>query len=189
MINRLTLSIALLFVLILALNSHWWLPSEQTPTTKQGEEAWQPNYQATNMQTSLYNEQGALAHSIQAKRMEHYDLLGFTLFEQPQYRIFVDPDEPPWEVMADEATLYEDNRIQLETNVKIRSLNPEGFIQTIVTDFIEIDLNTKIMTSDEPVVISGQEYKINSNGFWADLNTKQFELRDHVQTIYGKNIF
>lgn len=188
MINRLTISITLLFVLIVALNSQWWLPAEQPQTTQQAEAAWQPNYQATNMHTSLYNEQGTLAHSIHAKHMEHYDLLGFTLFEQPQYRIFVDPDEPPWEVTAEEATLYEDNRIQLETNVRIHSLNPEGFIQTIVTDFIEIDLNTKVMTSDQPVVISGQEYRINSNGFWADLNTKQFELREHVQTIYGKHI-
>ncbi|GAA0354572.1 LPS export ABC transporter periplasmic protein LptC [Bowmanella denitrificans] len=184
--NRLTLSILLLFVLILATNYNWWLDSEQPQTSKQGEEVWQPNYLARNMQTSLYNDDGVLTHSIHAKVMEHYDMLGFTLFQQPQYSIFVDTNEPPWEITADEGTLYEDNRIQLETNVEIRSLSNEGLLQTISTSFIEIDLNSKTMHSDQPVTISGVNYVIRGNGFSADLNTKQFELLDHVETIYGK---
>ena len=52
------------------------------------------------------------------------------------------------------------------------------------TEFIEIDLNKKTMTSDQPVVIIGGQYVINSNGFNADLHTRQYELIDHVQTTY-----
>ncbi|GAB3011770.1 LPS export ABC transporter periplasmic protein LptC [Bowmanella dokdonensis] len=186
--NRIRISIAILFLLILATNYQWWTTPEAPLPEKQGEEVWQPNYQATNMQTSLYNEQGILSHRIRASSMEHYDMLGFTLFQQPQYRIFVREDEPPWDVTAAEGTLYEDNRIQLETNVQIKSLNAEGLVQTIETSFIEIDLNNKTMTSDQPVTILGNNYVIRGNGFSVDLTTKQFTLLDHVETLYGKNI-
>ncbi|MBN7821066.1 LPS export ABC transporter periplasmic protein LptC [Bowmanella yangjiangensis] len=185
--NRLTLSILLLFLLIVATNYNWWQDSEQPQTNKPKEDVWQPNYQARNMQTNLYNEEGVLTHSIHATVMEHYEALGFTLFQQPQYSVFVKAEEPPWEITAQEGTLYEDNRIQLETNVEIRSLSEDGILQTINTSFIEIDLNNKIMHSDQPVTISGVNYTIRGNGFSADMNNKQFELLDHVETIYGKD--
>ena len=38
--------------------------------------------------------------------------------------------------------------------------------------------------SDQPVKIQGQNYVINSNGFTADLETQQYEFKDHVQTVY-----
>lgn len=184
--KRIYISIGLLFLLILATNNLWWLDSEPKQAEKQDETFLQPNYQASNMQTRLYNELGQLAHSIHADSMEHYDLLGFTLFQQPRYIIFIAEDEAPWEVTAQQGTLYEDNRIQLETNVRITSEDEDGFIRTVTTSFIEIDLTGKTMTSDQSVTISGENYRISGNGFSADLTTKQFELLDHVQTIYGK---
>ena len=41
------------------------------------------------------------------------------------------------------------------------------------------------MASDEPVEIRGLRYVINSNGFNANLRTQEYELIDHVQTIYS----
>ncbi|WP_088330526.1 LPS export ABC transporter periplasmic protein LptC [Lacimicrobium sp. SS2-24] len=184
--KRIYISIALLFLLILATNNLWWLDSEQPESVKQDETFLQPNYLASNMQTRLFNQQGQLAHSIYADSMEHYDLLGFTLFQQPRYKIFVGEGEAPWEVTAEQGTLYEDNRIQLETNVKIVSQDKDGFIRTVTTRFIEINLSEKTMHSDQSVIISGDNYTISGNGFSADLTSKQFELLDHVQTIYGK---
>ena len=186
--KRIYISIGLLFLLILATNNLWWLESEPQEAEQQDEAFLQPNYLASNMQTNLYNEQGLLAHSIHANSMEHYDLLGFTLFQQPQYKIYVAQDEAPWEVTAEQGTLYDDNRIQLETNVQITSQDKDGFIRTVTTSFIEIDLTAKTMMSDQSVTISGDNYTISGNGFSADLTTKQFELLDHVQTIYGKTI-
>lgn len=186
--NRISASIIVLFLLIILLNTPTWLQNNAPTPDLNGEETLLPNYRAKKMLSSLYSEQGELVHEVYAETMEHYDQLGFTLFQSPEYTIYTEKAEKPWQVNADEGTLYEDNRIQLETNVEIKSLDDKGFVQTIKTSFIEINLDNKTMKSDQAVTILGKDYIINSNGFTANLVTRQFELLDHVQTIYGKNM-
>ncbi|XOV80643.1 MAG: LPS export ABC transporter periplasmic protein LptC [Aestuariibacter sp.] len=184
--NRTTLSILLLFVLILILNAPFFEEKPQSNTDDSRPEAWSPNYQARNMQSTLYNKQGDVNHEVFATSMEHYDILGFTLFENPEYTIFTERSEQPWKVNALEGTLYEDNRIELEQKVIIESLSEGDFVQRIETDFIEIDLNTKTMHSDQLTTISGVDFVITSNGFNANLLTRKFELINHVQTVYNE---
>ena len=182
--NRVYLSIGLLFCILTFVYINF-LSHESTPTvTDDTPEAWDPNYRARNMKSTLYAENGTINHEVFAASMEHYDILGFTLFQEPQYTIYADETEAPWKIIAKEGTLYGGERIELEQNVLIQSLNPTDFVQTIEASFIEIDLITKTMVSDEAVVIRGQNYVINSNGFTANLVTRKLELKDHVETIY-----
>lgn len=183
--NRISISISVLFMLVLAIYIPSWFATDEIVPIAEKEEAWQPNYQAKNMRSTLYNESGEVNHQVYASKMEHYQLLGFTVFQQPQYTIYVSNQEQPWQVFAAEGTLYEDNRIQLETDVEIRTLNEAGFVQTIRTHFLEINLVEKTMMSDQLVEITGQDFVINSNGFTANLVTQQYELKDHVQTLYA----
>ena len=117
--------------------------------------------------------------------MEHYDQLGIVLFQQPRYTLYSDNAKAPWEVTAVEGTLYNNELIQLENNVLIENQSQDDFVRTIQTAFIENNLNSKQMASDEPVEIRGLRYVINSNGFNANLRTQEYELIDHVQTIYS----
>lgn len=182
--NRITLSISLLFILVLVLSMTTWFSEEAPLPPSEQEIAWQANYQASNMRSTLFNQHGQVNHKVSAAKMEHFELLGFTLFSQPHYIIYVEDQPYPWQITASEGTLYEDNRIQLETDVQIRSRNAEGFVQQITTSFIEINLTDKTMHSDQPVEISGPDYIIQSNGFVGNLANKQYELNNHVQTIY-----
>lgn len=185
--NRLTISITLLFVLVSVIYLPSLLETEKQVPISEQEEAWQPNYQAKGMLSTLYDADGKISHQVYADKMEHYQLLGFTLFRQPKYTIFVQNQSEPWQVMAAEGTLYEDNRIQLETDVIILSQDEQGIGQTINTQFLEINLLHKTLTSDQPVAIRGEDYVINSKGLSANLETRQYELIDHVQTIYAPN--
>ena len=99
--------------------------------------------------------------------------------------MYTDDAQSPWEVTATEGTLYNNELIQLENNVVIENQSVDDFVRTIRTAFIEINLYTKQMTSDQPVEIRGLQYVINSNGFNANLRTQEYELIDHVQTIYS----
>lgn len=182
--NRVSISIILLFMLILILNLPFWHQESTTPVAKDDVSNWKPNYQANNMLSTLYNEKGLITHKVFAEKMEHFDDLGFTLFTRPNYTIYTDRTETPWQVTALEGTLYENNRIQLENNVHIKSIDEEEFVQEVRTSFIEINLDSKTMQSDQPVIITGPDYEIHSNGFVANMLTRKFELLDHVQTIF-----
>lgn len=182
--NRLSLSILVLFIIVLAIYVPGWIAPEDEAQINPQNEDWLPNYQANNMRSTFYNKEGEINHQVYARKMEHYQLLGFTQFHQPQYTIYVSNQPNPWQVTAFEGTLYEDNLIRLETDVEIRTTNKQGFVQTIATSFLEIDLQNKTMMSDQAVLITGQDFVINSNGFTGNLETQQYEFKDHVQTVY-----
>ncbi|MEP1448148.1 MAG: LPS export ABC transporter periplasmic protein LptC [Paraglaciecola sp.] len=185
--NRVTLCIAVLFILALALSLPGWLSDEEVLVDSQTEEAWIPNYQASKMRSTLYDKLGQINHQVFAQKMEHFDLLGFTLFKQPNYLLFAQSLHP-WKVEAQEGTLYEDQRIQFETNVEITSLDKQGYIQVIRTNFVEVNLEDKTIHSDQAVEIVGPNYVIKSNGFTASLETQRYELLDHVKTVYQPSI-
>ena len=185
--NRLTLCIALLFALALALSLPGWLKEDETTQKTLTEEAWIPNYQANKMRSTLYNKTGKINHQVFAQKMENFELLGFTLFKQPSYLLFVQSINP-WKIDAKEGTLYDDQRLQFETDVEITSLNEQGYVQTIRTNFIEVNLTDKTMSSDQAVEIIGPNYVINSNGFTASLETQRYELLDHVKTVYHPSL-
>ncbi|WP_100656668.1 LPS export ABC transporter periplasmic protein LptC [Alteromonas flava] len=183
--NRLGYSISALFILALATYIPTWLKEDSVSTVGNEEDAYKPTYQAKNLRSAIYDESGKLSHRIFAQQMEHFEQLGFVYFKQPQYTIYMEDEETPWQVTAEEGTLYDDNRIQLERNVTIRSLSDDEFVKTIATEFLQIDLTTKIMTSDQAVTIVGEDYQIQSDGLNADLTNKTYELQQHVQTVYS----
>ena len=120
--NRTYLSIGLLFVVVLILYGIFISPKEGNIPNKKPSESWEPNYRAKGMTSVFYDKSGMINHEVFAHGMEHYDTLGFTLFDKPKYTIYTDQTDYPWQINADEGTLYEDERIELEQNVLIRSL-------------------------------------------------------------------
>lgn len=185
--NRVTLSILILFILALGLSLPSWLNQQEVADSSDTEEAWVPNYQANKMRSTLYDKSGQIHHQVFAQKMEHFDLLGFTLFKQPNYLLFAQSLHP-WKVNAVEGTLYEDQRIQFETNVEITNQDEQGFVQVIRTNFLEVNLADKTMYSDQAVEIVGPNYVINSNGFTASLETQRYELLDHVKTVFQPSV-
>lgn len=185
--SRVTLCIVGLFILALVLSLPGWLSEEEVKIDSQTEEAWVPNYQASKMRSTLYDKLGQINHQVFAQKMENFDLLGFTLFTQPNYLLYAQSAHP-WKVDAQEGTLYEDQRIQFETGVEITSLDEQGYIKVIRTNFVEVNLANKTMYSDQAVEIVGPNYVIKSNGFTASLETQKYELLDHVKTVYHPSI-
>jgi lipopolysaccharide export system protein LptC len=182
--NRLFISIILIFSAAFALYLPTWLEDEKQVVTSDKDAALLPNYEAKNLRSKLYDENGNLTHQVSAEKMEHYDLLGFVNFTQPEYTIYLQEDGSRWQLNADEGTFYDNNRIELASGVLIRNLQVEDYIQTISTDFIEIDLLSKMISSDQPLVISGTNVIINGIGFQANLETQKYELQNHVKTEY-----
>ncbi|MDP5040560.1 MAG: LPS export ABC transporter periplasmic protein LptC, partial [Paraglaciecola sp.] len=132
---------------------------------------------------TVYNKEGEITHQVYAEKMEHFDLLGFTLFKRPQYTLF-SQSGTPWKISANEGTLYDDQRLQFETDVEISGRDKDNLMQRVNSQFVEVNLSDKTMHSDQYVNISGPNYVINSNGFKANLETQQYELFDHVKTVF-----
>lgn len=181
--NRLSLSIFLLFALALGLYVAVWLAPNDRLETAIDTPLMTPDYIATDITTYVYDSAGRLAHEVYAAQAEHYAELDTVLFKRPSYSIY--PEEGgPWLMNAEEGSLSGDNMIQLERTVVVTTPSVQEFVQRITTEFLAFDLTERIALSDKMVTIEGMDYVIQSRGLRANLNNRQFELKHHVQTRY-----
>lgn len=147
-----------------------------------------PDFIAEALNSDFYNEHGALSYKMEASRMEHFSSLEITNFKQPFYTVFPKENHSPWKVSAQDATLYDNNRVVLKNRVILRSTEPDSLIQEIHCKYLELDLNTNIISSDQTILVKGKNFTMYGSGLIIDLNTKQMALTEHVQTIFKKII-
>ena len=187
-----------------------WRESQITPDENVDREL-SPDFIAEALKSDIYTEAGQLSHAIIADRMEHYSKLEVTHFELPKYTLYPinqltnsdstnerSTDKPaqntqtkknsyPWKLSAKEATLYKNNRVILNHRVHLSATDENSLIQEIHCKYLELDLNTNIISSDQTVMVQGRDFTMYGSGLIIDLNTKQMTLTEHVRTIYKKN--
>jgi lipopolysaccharide export system protein LptC len=182
--NRITWSIALVFTIVLVLYVPILFEEEEQLTPDDSNLELIPNYQAVNLNSKSFDKEGRLSHQVAATKMDHYETLGFAVFQNPFYTLYLD-DGQPWQVTAGEGTIYSNNRMQLEDNVKIVNLRSQEYIKEIRTEYIEINIVDKTLSSDQKVTISGLNFELKSIGIFGNLTTQQYEFKEHVQTEFN----
>ncbi|MCF6441003.1 LPS export ABC transporter periplasmic protein LptC [Pseudoalteromonas luteoviolacea] len=180
------LRVILLVVFGAAMLWLWYPFLTQTEQASQQEQETiaQPDYVAIDLKQTSFAENGQLSYQITAQRMELYQELGFSHFEVP---IFVlHNGQHNWQLTANEATLYENDTLILEGNVKATNLNDNAMITEINADNLRLEISNRIMRSEQPVIITGPSLTITGKGLTADLNIEVIELINHTETIYDK---
>ena len=147
-----------------------------------------PDFTAAKLNSDFYAENGTLSHQITAATMEHFSFNSVTKFEQPFYTLYPKNKAAPWNVSANQATLYNNNRVVLTNRVILKATEEDSLIQEIHCKYLELDLNTNIVSSDQTILIVGKNFTMYGSGLIIDLNTTQMTLTEHVQTIFKKII-
>ena len=144
-----------------------------------------PDFIANDLRSTEFNEQGLLRSRVSAKHMEHFQETNITLFTAPVYLIYPDNGEAEWELTADVGKLNkETGKVVLENNVIIDAVNINEPIQSLKTTMLALDLNTMIMSSDQQIFVTGQDFNIQGLGLYADLNAQELELLSQVEGTY-----
>ncbi|OKY26129.1 MULTISPECIES: LPS export ABC transporter periplasmic protein LptC [Thalassotalea] len=143
-----------------------------------------PDFIAESLKSEAFSLLGSLTYRIDARRMEHYNELAVTYFEYPKYTLYPKDSDVPWKISANEGTLYNSNRVKLENNVLLISTDEKSLIREIHGKYLELDLNTNIISSENRIEIKGVDFAMQGTGLIIDLNTKQVTLTQHEQTIY-----
>jgi lipopolysaccharide export system protein LptC len=162
-----------------------WLPyftQSTLPQKTESEVLAKPDYTASALKQTAFDEQGAISHKVTAEKMELYQQLGFTHFEKPIFTLY--NNTQAWRINAEEATLYENKQLILEGNVVAKNLTDNAMIEKINADNIHVDINLLTMSSEQPVIVTGPNLKIMGKGLQADLKAEVIELINHTRTIY-----
>ncbi len=163
----------------------WHQASTELTDTLDGQIA--PDFIAESLNSETFTEKGQLSYIIDADRMEHYAGLTVTHFEFPKYTLYPKSNDAAWKISANEGTLYNNNRVQLENEVALIATDKASLIQEIHGKYLELDLNTNIISSDKKIEIKGLDFIMHGSGLIVDLNTKQVTLTKHEHTIYQKH--
>lgn len=146
-----------------------------------------PDFIAEKLESKIFSDIGQLSHTIEADRMEYYAEIEVSYFESPHYTLYPKKENSPWKVSAQEATLYKDSKVELETQVHIQATEVDSLIKSIHCKKIALDLKTNIISSEQAVVVVGKDFTMYGSGLIINLNTKQMTLNQHERTNYKKN--
>ncbi|MCE9679964.1 LPS export ABC transporter periplasmic protein LptC [Shewanella sp. AS1] len=181
--NRVTLAILAFFSAALIL--YWQV---QVKRSTQGEVTTvsdRPDYIVNNLQSVQFDELGQVNSRVSASHMEFYSEQNMTYFSEPVYLVYPDSGNAQWRLRSTKGTLDKNKgKVTLENDVIIDAISPEEPIQTIETNYLELDLNTMIMTSDHSIKITGKDFLITGKGLRADLNAQNVRLNSQIEGTY-----
>lgn len=182
--NRVTLAIIAFFGTALLL--YWQVQSKRGDEGLAVDVSARPDYIADNLKSVEYNELGLVNSRVSAKHMEHYEEDNMTYFTEPIYLVYPEQGEAQWQLQSTKGTMNKNSgKVILENNVIINAINSSEPIQSIKTSYLELDLNTMIMTSDDNIYITGSDFIIEGVGLYADLNAENVKLTSQVNGTYS----
>lgn len=182
--SRVTLAIIAFFGTALVL--YWQVQQKRSSDMDNSlNNADRPDYIIEDLHSIEFNEQGQVNSRVTAKHMEHYELKDQTFFTQPVYLVYPDKGKAQWQLQADQGRLNKNaGKVVLENNVIIHAIDSQEPIQSLSTSFLELDLNTMIMTSDRVIYVTGKDFNIQGQGLYADLNAQEVQLTSQVVGTY-----
>lgn len=174
------LIILLGFILVSLL---WWFPTFENNNSGGQEELDDlvPEYSTTFLHQEMFNEEGNLEQEVFSHKMEHYADLSLTHFKQPEF-ILYQGDKPFWRISAKIGNM-QDGLLLLESTVRMIQVTDSDLVNTITTEYLEINLDTNIVSTDNDIKIEGKNVTVQGKGLTADLERGTLSLVNHVKTI------
>ncbi|KPJ95541.1 MAG: hypothetical protein AMJ53_02520 [Gammaproteobacteria bacterium SG8_11] len=182
--------------IIVAVLSGWYIKTldeklaQQTAVVTKG-----PDYFMYDGISTIMDESGKLKHQLESAYLAHFAEDNRTELQDANLTLH-QQDGSLWSVKADRGTLHQDTEeIYLAGNVVIERPqapapdvhDPQKAAQSglkIETDTLHVDPNLQIAQTEDPVVISNKDARVNAVGMKANLQTKSVELLAKVRGTY-----
>ncbi|GGA96304.1 LPS export ABC transporter periplasmic protein LptC [Agarivorans gilvus] len=179
--NRPTWFFAGLFVIALIL---WQLSPGDQQQQLGTREASKPNFIAEQLYSVSFAEDGQPRYRIYAEQMAYFEQLKNTEFTKPKILVYPAPHQPVWQIDADQATVQQQQLVTLNDNVVIKNLSRGEYIRDLITEKLDIDLQSETMSSDQPVTVYGPSYELYGVGMNGDLANEIVTLLNDIEAVY-----
>ena len=178
--NRQTLIFGGLFVLAL-ICWQWFKPAQDQAVSQQD---YQPDFIAKNLHSVQYNQLGLPYRGLTAEYAEHYEPLTMTLMEKPVILLYSPDGQPEWQLSGDEGMINTDDNAILNGGVVGKGLQTDAVIETLTTEYLELDFINNQLRSNRAVQLSGPNYQANGLGLLGKIDKQTVELLHDTQASY-----
>ncbi|WP_394172738.1 LPS export ABC transporter periplasmic protein LptC [Thalassotalea litorea] len=143
-----------------------------------------PEFIANDLQTSKFDQDGNLSHTIYAEQMSHYSGAAETIFKHPSYTLYPNDGTSAWNISANEGKLIANKELILERRVRAVAEQTDNFISEIHSKALQLDLIENTIRTDQTIMIKGRDFTMYGSGLFVDIDTTKMTINEHVQTIY-----
>ena len=131
-----------------------------------------------------HQHKGKRTERLESTYAEYYQILEQATFDKPVVYMFDEQGEAEWKVTAETGVLNTDDNVILRDKVHLDGLLPASFISPLDTPYLELDLVTQDVRSNQHLSIVGQEFQTEGVGLKGHLERKYFELLDKGHATY-----
>ncbi len=140
------------------------------------------DYFMQNVTIYQYNEDGSIANTLRANRMQHYTEKKLSVLTEPTIT-YNKSEKGNWILRSPKGELVDDVHLTLQDLVTIEELSQEKQAKSkISTRDLTIDLQKSIASTSEKVLVESPFFKTQSDGFEFDLNNEIIRLTANVRT-------
>lgn len=179
----------LLLILVLTLTAAgtWWLLQHVTPPVMQkpAPATHEPDYYFTDATVTTLNEQGKPEAVMTASRILHHPDDDSVEVFAPRVEYFI-ANGQPWHLQADHALMHSGGKlVELDGLVEMQHAGNDGDPPLIIhTDKMNVDLNTNIATTADPVEILQGMSRMTGVGMQGYLKNDRMQLESNVRGYY-----
>ncbi len=172
-------------LMLIALYSAYYLYSARNSEVIQVNPSVElPALSGQNVDNSNYDDNGTRSYRITSTHLDYYVKSGDTLFKSPVLYVYKEGDTQEWQVTAEHGILNKDHVLTLYDNVLAKNLLPDASFDTMATDKLQIQLNSREFWADTPVSLIGTAFETTGQAMKGNLKQNIATLYNHVQGKY-----
>lgn len=143
-----------------------------------------PMFSGEGLVNTSYNESGIRSYVITSVNLDHYAQSGDTMFNQPVLKVYKEGSTQEWEITAVRGVLSKDHVLTLYEDVLATNLLPDSGFDTLSTDVMNIQLDTRDFWSDNQVIMVGPQFETLGQAMSGNFADNHATLYNHVQSRY-----
>jgi LPS export ABC transporter protein LptC len=146
-----------------------------------------PTYTARNLKTTIFNEKGIPYKTLFTKNLEHYKFIDLTDLSNITFSYTIETDEDSksknssipretWTIVSDYGVLDGNDRLTLRSNVKATTDKKDSIINTIESDYLEIDFGVSEVRTPSKVYLKGNQLYNYGYNLKGNFKTNNYSL-------------
>jgi lipopolysaccharide export system protein LptC len=145
-----------------------------------------PQFTGTNVTNTSFDLQGIRNYKITSEQLEHFTESGDTIFDNIVLYVYREGTTEEWQVVSDIGVLNQEHQLVLTGNVVATNLLPDASFDTMTTEKMIIELDSKDFNTDVKVTLIGPQFINVGAAMQGNLDDNEAVLFNSVQGKYEK---
>lgn len=169
---------------IICWSAYYLLDKQQSYDIQVEPDTELPMFSGEGLENTSYTEDGIRSYVITSVTLDHYAKSGDTIFQQPVLKVYKEGTTQEWEITAVRGVLTKEHVLTLYEDVLATNLLPDSGFDTMSTEVMNIQLDSRDFWADNQVTLVGPQFETVGQAMNGNFADNHATLYKHVQGRY-----